>query len=155
MAERSPDLVKVEALAAFTLTRPYGQFHGDPESERNRFCKVPSDAVGELLRLGNIVPPKGWDEPEDEGDDLSQLDHDGDGEPGGSISGGQGDEITELRKRYKEVTGRGVFNGWDAETLRAKIAEAEKQSADGDDADGEEDQAEADEAEAEADAPQV
>jgi hypothetical protein len=31
-------------------------------------------------------------------------------------------EISTLRAEYREVVGRGPFNGWDAETLREKIA---------------------------------
>lgn len=32
--------------------------------------------------------------------------------------------MTQLRKEYQEVVGKRAFNGWDAETLKAKIAEA-------------------------------
>lgn len=34
------------------------------------------------------------------------------------------DDLTHLRKEYQEVVGKRAFNGWDAETLKAKIAEA-------------------------------
>ncbi len=34
------------------------------------------------------------------------------------------DDMTQLRKEYQEVVGKRAFNGWDAETLKAKIAEA-------------------------------
>lgn len=47
-----PELVEVEAIEAFTVTRPYGQFHGDPASERNRVVSVPEDALDGLVALG-------------------------------------------------------------------------------------------------------
>lgn len=34
------------------------------------------------------------------------------------------DEIKSLRAQYEKVVGKRPFNGWDAETLRAKIAES-------------------------------
>ncbi|RVI83933.1 hypothetical protein CN188_09700 [Sinorhizobium meliloti] len=34
------------------------------------------------------------------------------------------DDLTELRKQYQEVVGKRAFNGWDAETVAQKIAEA-------------------------------
>jgi hypothetical protein len=36
---------------------------------------------------------------------------------------GAGPDIHELRKLYEELTGKRPFNGWDAPTLSAKIAE--------------------------------
>jgi len=33
-------------------------------------------------------------------------------------------DLPELRKQYQEIVGKLPFNGWDAEMLRAKIAEA-------------------------------
>ncbi|NLS07616.1 hypothetical protein HGP14_30600 [Rhizobium sp. P32RR-XVIII] len=35
-----------------------------------------------------------------------------------------GDALADLRKEYHDVLGKRPFHGWDAETLRAKIAEA-------------------------------
>ena len=34
------------------------------------------------------------------------------------------DELTELRSQYQEAVGKRAYHGWDAETLREKIAEA-------------------------------
>lgn len=34
------------------------------------------------------------------------------------------DALTELRAQYQDVVGKRPFHGWDAETLREKIAEA-------------------------------
>lgn len=34
------------------------------------------------------------------------------------------DELTELRAQYQEVVGKRAYHGWDADTLREKIAEA-------------------------------
>lgn len=36
------------------------------------------------------------------------------------------DALTELRAQYQDVVGKRPFHGWDAETLRQKIAEAEQ-----------------------------
>lgn len=36
------------------------------------------------------------------------------------------DELAELRAEYQEIVGKRPFNGWDADTLRAKIAEAKE-----------------------------
>lgn len=36
------------------------------------------------------------------------------------------DELTELRAQYQDAVGKKAFHGWDADTLRAKIAEAEE-----------------------------
>jgi hypothetical protein len=35
------------------------------------------------------------------------------------------EELNDLRRRYEELAGKKVFNGWDAETLLAKIVEME------------------------------
>lgn len=34
------------------------------------------------------------------------------------------EDMTQLRKDYQDVVGKRAFNGWDAATLKAKIAEA-------------------------------
>ena len=34
------------------------------------------------------------------------------------------DELSELRSQYQEAVGKRAYHGWDAETLREKIAEA-------------------------------
>ena len=34
--------------------------------------------------------------------------------------------LKSLREEFKEVSGKAAFNGWDADTLKAKIAEAKK-----------------------------
>nr|WP_278374927.1 hypothetical protein [Brucella anthropi] len=39
-------------------------------------------------------------------------------------AGEQTDDLGKLRKEYQEVVGKRAFNGWDAATLKAKIAEA-------------------------------
>lgn len=36
------------------------------------------------------------------------------------------DELADLRAEYHEVVGKKPFNGWDADTLRAKIVEAKE-----------------------------
>ena len=52
------------------------------------------------------------------------LDHDGDDKKGGSVLVEPTDELVELRAEYAAVIGKKAYHGWDADTLRAKIAEA-------------------------------
>lgn len=47
----------------------------------------------------------------------------GEGSKGGSKPA-DGDDLNSARARYLEVVGKRPFNGWDLETLNAKIAEA-------------------------------
>lgn len=51
------------------------------------------------------------------------LDHDDDGRKGGSKKQ-TGDDLAALRQAYKAKVGKRPFMGWDADALRAKIAEA-------------------------------
>lgn len=51
--------------------------------------------------------------------DADPLDHDFDGEKGGSISGGA--DLKALRAAYKDHFGKKPFAGWDAETLLKKL----------------------------------
>ena len=53
------------------------------------------------------------------------LDHDADGRRGGSLSHEATDELTALRARYQDVTGRKFYHGWGADDLRRRIADAE------------------------------
>ncbi|PSJ60752.1 hypothetical protein C7I85_11970 [Mesorhizobium soli] len=52
------------------------------------------------------------------------LDHDHDGKKGGSTKQEPSTELSELRAAYQAKLGKKPFGGWDAETLKAKIAEA-------------------------------
>ena len=52
------------------------------------------------------------------------IDHDEDGRKGGSKKQ-TGDDISALRGEYETKVGKRPFMGWDADTLRAKITEAE------------------------------
>lgn len=38
----------------------------------------------------------------------------------------EADELAQLRALYQEVVGKRPFHGWDAETLKAKMAEADQ-----------------------------
>lgn len=54
---------------------------------------------------------------------LKQLDHDGDGVEGGSKAPeGDKDDLKALREEYEFKLGKKPFPGWNAETLRAKMA---------------------------------
>jgi len=75
---------------------------------------------------GEIAPP-----PEDVAQKMresvvanAQLDHDGDGRPGGSKAPEQTDDLKALRAEYREVLGKNPFSGWSAEVLKEKIAAA-------------------------------
>jgi hypothetical protein len=55
------------------------------------------------------------------------LDHDGNGKPGGSSKPDDaGEDIAALRAEYHTALGKRPFAGWDAATLREKIAEQAK-----------------------------
>lgn len=54
------------------------------------------------------------------------LDHDGDGKSGGSVKPAPTEDLADLREDYTEIVGKKPFPGWNAETLREKIAAAEK-----------------------------
>lgn len=56
--------------------------------------------------------------------ELSQLDHDGDGEPGGSIAA-SGDDLKGLRAEYEALVGKRAFPGWKADKLAELIAAAQ------------------------------
>lgn len=49
------------------------------------------------------------------------LDHDGDGQKGGSKPAEEGDELTKLRADYLDVMGKRPYHGWTAEQLQEKI----------------------------------
>lgn len=79
---------------------------------------------GETGEIGDRLGQQKIDAGEaEEVDALPQLDHDGDGEPGGSVAA-TGDDVPALRARYKEVLGKAPFPGWDAKELARRIAVA-------------------------------
>lgn len=53
---------------------------------------------------------------------TSPLDHDGDGRPGGAAKQPPSEELTTLRTRLKELTGKTPFAGWSIDKLKEKIA---------------------------------
>lgn len=57
--------------------------------------------------------------------EIDPLDHDGDGHKGGSPKPEASDELTVVRAQYEEVLGKRPFHGWDVDTLKAKITEAQ------------------------------
>jgi hypothetical protein len=64
----------------------------------------------------------GWAEEPKRRARRPQLDHDKNGTEGGSAS--PAEDLTALRAEYAEKVGKRPFNGWDAATLREKIAGA-------------------------------
>ena len=122
--------VRCTTLTTFTqFVSGYGMVHGSPEADDAKNPVVPEHVVQRFVDEGYVeaegyLPGAIIADGEQHDADLSQLDHDGDGRPGGSISA-TGDDIPALRKLYKEVVGKAAFNGWDADTLRAKISAAQ------------------------------
>jgi len=81
--------------------------------------------AGDPVTLGagdaRLFEKHGWAE-EPKRRRRPQLDHDSNGEPGGSKS--PAEDLTALRAQYHAKVGKRPFNGWDAATLQAKIAAA-------------------------------
>lgn len=80
-----------------------------------------------VLFAAEAEVPKGWEHVPGDYDiqtgqwvDPDPLDHDFDGEKGGSVTA-PGD-LKALRAEYKRVIGKAPFNGWDEATLREKMA---------------------------------
>lgn len=81
----------------------------------------PDGAVG--IFNSEVEVPKGWtDNPNDFLPDP--LDHDEDGKKGGSQDplGAERDELGALRAAYVDKFGKRPFMGWNAATLREKMA---------------------------------
>lgn len=55
---------------------------------------------------------------------LAQFDGDGDGAPGGSLAPDKSEELTEVRREYRETLGKAAYPGWDIAELRRRITEA-------------------------------
>ena len=53
---------------------------------------------------------------------IVKFDHDGDGKPGGSAKQPDTDDMKALRAEYQAKMGKRAFPGWDAATIRAKMA---------------------------------
>lgn len=124
-----PAMVRVKALRCFTKTTEEGQFHGDPNShlEEGRFPTVPASVVAQLVDRGCVEVLEG-DGPAPS-PALPQLDHDGDGAPGGSTAPEPTVDLAELRKIYREVVGKAPFPGWGADELSRRIDAASEDSA--------------------------
>lgn len=99
--------MKIKALATFTVWTGQMQVFN-----RGDVGELPDDYAASYIESGYAVPA-----------DADPLDHDGDGEKGGSIAQ-TGEDIPALRARYKEVLGKAPFNGWDAAELTRRIDEA-------------------------------
>lgn len=73
-----------------------------------------TESDGGNAELDKVAEPGAAQEPQGESTD-------GGGEEGG---GETQNEVADLRAQYETAFGKKPFMGWDAETLRAKIAEA-------------------------------
>ena len=56
------------------------------------------------------------------GANPAAFDHDGDGNPGGSVAVEQTDDVKALRAEYQAKFNKKPFHGWDASALKAKLA---------------------------------
>lgn len=95
---------------------------------RARFY-APDGTASQVFHDAADVPGDWLDHPAEAGPEpvtakFAALDADGDGKPGGSPKLEQTDELVALRGEYKRLLGKKPFNGWDAVTLREKIAAA-------------------------------
>lgn len=124
-------VVKTEFVPRFGMV----VMNSEGKRDESRFPIVPVEAIEDLIHKGLIADDfKESMLDEKPTTDKPQLDHDGDGKAGGSTSGGTGDDMVTLRDQYKSVLGKRPFNGWDADELRRRMAEAEGSEPDGDDA---------------------
>jgi len=64
---------------------------------------------------------KGWSITKDFGK-PHPLDHDGDGEKGGSIAPPADDDLPALRAEYQQKMGKRAFPGWGAAEIRKRMA---------------------------------
>ena len=71
-----------------------------------------SDGYAEALRSAAGVEVR----------DADPLNHDGDGKKGGSPKPPEADDLSALRAEYQDKFGKRPFMGWDAVTLREKLA---------------------------------
>ncbi|WP_422366405.1 hypothetical protein [Pelagibius sp.] len=82
-------------------------------------------ALGTQLEVSEV--PRGWAS-------RCRVLNDDDGKtlvtnPADTLEGGQeDDDLAALRAEYEEAVGKKPFNGWDADTLREKIAAAKAAS---------------------------
>lgn len=81
-------------------------------------------SAGDPVTLGasdaRLFAKHGWAEAAPKRARRPQLDHDNNGTAGGSKT--PAEDLTALRAEYQEKVGKRPFNGWDAATLREKIA---------------------------------
>lgn len=93
---------RVRALSARTHFVPgHGQIHFDPDSKKEevKFPKIPEDQV-------EILVERGWVK-DDVETDIDESD------------------LPALRSHYQSLAGKKAFGGWDADELKARIADLE------------------------------
>jgi hypothetical protein len=80
------------------------------------------ESLRDRAMAGKVRDPDG--KPPSEAAPRDPLDQDGDGHKGGSPKPEPSEDLSDLRARYTEATGKRPFGGWGADMLRAKIADA-------------------------------
>lgn len=129
--EANSEKVRTTLFSTETITALDAALEHRPEAR---------EKLGKLFSDGPAPMPAPVEEPSDliiEGDDTIEasafngapeeaFDHDNTGSAGGSTAPDPSEELTALRKEYTEVTGKRFFAGWDAATLREKIAAAKE-----------------------------
>lgn len=104
----------------------------DYDADRRSTVIINKGETGEISEKLAEIHRDAW------ADDLDQLDHDGDGQAGGSNAPEHSDDLAALRKHYKEVIGKNPFPGWDADELRRRIDAATAADEDGEGEGGDE-----------------
>lgn len=109
-----PVLVRVKALQAFTITRSYGQFHGDPDNRSDKAKKplVPEDAVAELIRTKKAAPLRA----------AAAKSTDSKTAPA-SKGAKPKSELATMRDQYKAMVGKNPSPRMTADEIKAKLAE--------------------------------
>lgn len=127
MAQQAPTRVKLTATRSFsyaTRALKAGDVFEASRAHADILVALKKAKANEHRELTPLPPP----EPElaermqAAAQQVSPLDHDRDGRPGGSTAPPPADDLAGLREEYTRVTGKRVFSGWSADQLREKLA---------------------------------
>lgn len=84
-------------------------------------CDTAADVPEGWVRSPSLLIVQPTSEPAPE--PANALDHDGDGNPGGSTAPESTDRLKELRAEYQALVGKRPFPGWDEAELERRMAE--------------------------------
>lgn len=114
------DLVAIKPFSYANKRREVGDRFTASVSDARLLIAIRKAAKAGAERPAAALPPP----PADLADKIARFDHDHRGGPGGSAAPPADADLPFLRRQYFETLGKRPFNGWDAETLRDKIATA-------------------------------